>query len=130
MFYCFKLQFSRNCSADFHFPEELPGVSRYNFTFKIAGNINRNICFADPGRTKQNYKKILHWNLSPGRLFFVLVQVFNIFEIRKSFFVISVKEKIINFRFVIIIIINRNYNIVIKFPCRTTKYYLFGRDSF
>src|SRR5664280_879360 len=95
----------------------------------MAGNVNRNICLADPGRTKKNYQKIFHWNWSLKRLFFVLVQVFYIFEIWERFFIISVEEEIINFRFIFIIIIGNN-NIVIKFPCGSTENHLFRRDTF
>lgn len=51
------------------------------------------------------------------KLFFVLVQVINIFEVGKGLFIISIKEKIINFWFnlniYIIIIVIRDDNVVV-----------------
>jgi hypothetical protein len=43
-------------------------------------------------------------------LFFVLVQVINVFEIGKGFLILSIEEEIINFRniFIIIIVIGNN----------------------
>ncbi len=69
MFYCFKLKFRRYCSPDSHFSEELSRVSRYYFTVEMISNFNGNVSFTDPGRTKQNYQKIFHWNISPEKTF-------------------------------------------------------------
>src|SRR5664280_2261069 len=90
---------------------------------------NSNICFADPGWTNQNYQRMFHWNWSLGRLFFVPIQIFNILEIRQGFFIVSIEEEIINFRFILIFIIG-NYNVIIEFSCSSTENNLFWRYPF
>ena len=71
-----------------------------------------------PVGPSKTIKKIFHWKLILRRLFFVLVQVFNIFKIRQSLFIISIQEQIIvTSGSILVIVVIGNNNIVIKFPC-------------